>query len=59
MKICLEQMFMSGSNIRETADLKDVIATGKRSQDTMLVCGPLLVILSIGNEYGRDSNPVK
>ena len=23
-KICLEQMFMSGSNIREAADLKDV-----------------------------------
>ena len=41
---------MSGSNIRETADLKDVIATGKRSQVTRLVCGPLLVILSIGNE---------
>ena len=45
-------MFMSGSNIREAADLKDVIATGKRSQVTRLVCGPLLVILSIGNEKG-------
>ncbi|KAM7429268.1 hypothetical protein ABFA07_019856 [Porites harrisoni] len=34
-KICLEQkMFMSGSNIREAADLKNVIATGKRSQVT-------------------------
>ena len=41
---------MSGSNIREAADLKDAIATGKRSQVTRLVCGPLLVILSIGNE---------
>ena len=49
-KICLEQMFISGSNIREAADLKDVITTGKRSQVTRLVCGPLLVILSIGNE---------
>ena len=49
-KICLEKMFMSGSNIREAADLKDVIATGKRSQATRLVCGPLLVILSTGNE---------
>ena len=50
VKICLEQMFMTGSNIREAADLKDVIATGKRSQVTRLVYGPLLVILSIGNQ---------
>ena len=50
-KICVEQkMFMSGSNIREAADLKDVIATGKSSQVTRLVCRLLLVILSVGNE---------
>ena len=41
---------MSGSNIREAADLKVVIATEKRSQVTRLVCGSLLVILSFGNE---------
>ena len=52
-------MFMSGSNISEAADLKDVIATGKSSQVTRLVCGPLLVILSIDNKYVRDSNLVK
>ncbi|CAH3018733.1 unnamed protein product, partial [Porites evermanni] len=35
-KISLEQkMFMSGSNIREAADLKDVIATGKSSLFTI------------------------
>ena len=45
LKICLEQMFMSGSNIREASDLKDVIASGnKRSAVVRLVCGPLLVI---------------
>ena len=50
-KISLEQkMFMSGSNIREAADLKDVIATGKSSLVTRLVCRPLSVILAIGNE---------
>ena len=43
-------MFMSGSNFREAADLKDAIATGKKSQVTRLVCGALLVILSVGNE---------
>ena len=37
-KICREQMFMSGSSIRKAADLKDVIATGKSSQVTKLVC---------------------
>ena len=38
-KICLEQkIFMSGSNIKEAADLKDVIATGKSSLVTRLVC---------------------
>ena len=36
---------MSGSNIREASDLKDVIASGnKRSPVVRLVCGPLLVI---------------
>ena len=50
-KICLKQkMFMSGYNIRQAADLKDIIPTGKSSQVTRLVCRPLLVILSIGNE---------
>ena len=48
-------MFISGSNVREAADLKDVIATGKRSQVTRLVFGPLLVM----NKDFRDSNPVK
>ena len=38
-------MFMSGSNIREVADLKDVIAPGKSSQVTRLVCGPISCIL--------------
>ena len=28
IKICLEQMFMSGSNISEVTDLKDVITSG-------------------------------
>ena len=36
---------MSGSKSREATDLKDVIATGKRSQVTRMVCKPLLVIL--------------
>ena len=43
-------MFMSGFNFRDAADLKDFIATGKSSQVTRLVCGPLLVILSVGTE---------
>ena len=38
-------MFMSGSNIGEATDLKNVIATGKRSLVVRLVCGPLLVIV--------------
>ena len=37
---------MSGSNNRETADIKDIMATGKRSQVARLVCEPSLVILS-------------
>ena len=40
------QVFMSGSNNRETADIKDIMATGKRSQVARLVCEPSLVILS-------------
>ena len=40
-------MFMSGSNNRETADIKDIMTTGKRSQVARLVCEPLLVILSL------------
>ena len=43
-KIFLQQTFMCGSNIREATDLKDIIATGKRSPVIRLVCGPLLVI---------------
>ena len=42
-KICLEQMFVSGPTL-EATDLKNVIATGKRSLVIRLVCGPLLVI---------------
>ena len=38
-------MFMSGSNNREAAVLKDVITTGMRWQVTRLVCKPSLVIL--------------
>ena len=36
---------MSGSNNRGTADIKDIMATGKRSQVARLVCEPSLVIL--------------
>ena len=38
---------MSGSNNRGTADIKDVTATGKRSQVARLVCELSLVILSL------------
>ena len=41
------QVFMSGSNNRGTADIKGIMATGKRSQVARLVCEPLLVILSL------------
>ena len=41
------QVFMSGSNNRGTADIKDIMATGKRSQVARLVCEPSLVILSL------------
>ena len=41
------QVFMSVSNNRGTADIKDIMATGKRSQVARLVCEPLLVILSL------------
>ena len=40
-------MFKSGSNNREVADIKEIMATGKRSQVGRLVCEPLLVILSL------------
>ena len=46
-KICLQQTFMSGSNTREATDLKDNIATGKRSPVIRLVCGPLLVFIAV------------
>ena len=36
-------MFTSGSNSRITADIKDIMATGKRSQVFRLVCEPLLI----------------
>ena len=39
------QMFKSGSNNRGVAEVKDIMATGKRSQVARLVCEPLLVIL--------------
>ena len=38
-------MFISGSNNRGVADIKDIMATGKRSQNARLVCEPLLLIL--------------
>ena len=41
------QVFMSGSNNRGTVDIKDIMATGKRSQVARLVCEPSLVILSL------------
>ena len=39
------QVFISGSNNRGVADIKDIMATGKRSQVARLVCEPSLVIL--------------
>ena len=38
---------MSGSNNREAVNLKDNVATGKRSQVPRLVCESFLVILSM------------
>ena len=38
------QVFMSGFNNRGTADIKDIMTKGKRSQVGRLVCEPLLVI---------------
>ena len=38
---------MSGSNYIGVADIKDIMATGNRSQVARLVCEPLLVILSL------------
>ena len=40
-------MFKSGSNNTVVAEVKDIIAMGKRSQVARLVCEPLLVILSV------------
>ena len=37
-------MFISGFNNRGVADIKDIMATGKRSQNARLVCEPSLVI---------------
>ena len=36
---------MSGSNNRGTADIEDIMTTGRRSQVARLVCEPLLLIL--------------
>ena len=41
------QVFMSGSSNRGVADIKDIMATGKRSHFARLVCEPSLVILSL------------
>ena len=41
------QMFKSGSNNRGVAEVKDIMAAGKRSQVARLVCEPLLVIFSV------------
>ena len=41
------QVFISGFNNRGVADIKDIMATGKRSQVARLVCEPSLVILSL------------
>ena len=38
-------MFTSGFNNRGVADIKDIMATGKKSQVARLVCEPSLVIL--------------
>ena len=38
---------MSGSNYIGVADIKDIMATGNRSQVARLVCELLLVILSL------------
>ena len=40
-------MFISGSNNRGVADIKDIMTIGNRSQVARLVCEPLLVILSL------------
>ena len=41
------QVFMSGSNNRGTADMKDIMATGKRSQVARLVCEPSFIPLVV------------
>ena len=40
-------MFKSGPNNRGVAEVKDIMATGKRSQFARLVCEPLLLIFSV------------
>ena len=44
-------MFISGSNNKGTADIKDIVVTGKRSQVARLVCETLLVLLSLVITY--------
>ena len=44
-------MFMSGSNNKGTAGIKDIVATGKRLQVARLVCEPLLELLSLVITY--------
>ena len=41
------QVFISGFNNRRVADLKGIMATGKRSQVARLVCEPSLVIRTL------------
>ena len=41
------QVFMSGFNNRGTADIKDIMATGKRSQVARLVCEPSVIPLVV------------
>ena len=41
------ELFKSGSNNRGVAEVKDIMAAGKRSQVARLVCEPLLVIFSV------------
>ena len=41
------QMFKSGSNNRGVAEVKDIMATGKRSQVARLVCEPSFILLVV------------
>ena len=40
-------MFKSGSNNTVVAEVKDIIATGKRSQVARLVCEPSFILLVV------------